>query len=83
MRTKFAIIVEWGPSNYSAYAPDIPGCIATGRTVEDTVSSMREAIEFHIEGLRDMGEPIPKSTSLCEYVEVDVPTPAVTAPPPR
>lgn len=73
MKTKFAIIVEWGPNNYSAYAPDLPGCAATGNSVEETVRTMREAIQFHIDGMIEDGDPVPPSTSLCEYVEVEVP----------
>jgi predicted RNase H-like HicB family nuclease len=83
MKTKFAIIVEWGPNNYSAYAPDLPGCITTGKTVEETVSNMREAVQYHIEFMHETGDPIPPSTSLCEYVEVEVPEPAVSEPQPR
>lgn len=80
MKTKFAIIVEWGPNNYSSYAPDVPGCVATGHTVEETVNSMREALQFHLELMHEEGDPLPKSTSLCEYVEVEIP---VTEPQPR
>ena len=56
---QYAIVIEKSPRNYSAYAPDLPGCIATGATREDVVREMRQAIEFHIEGLRDQGEPVP------------------------
>jgi predicted RNase H-like HicB family nuclease len=67
---RYAIVIEKAETNYGAYAPDLPGCVATGKTVEETVRRMREAIEFHLEGLRDSGEPIPQATSLCDYVEV-------------
>jgi predicted RNase H-like HicB family nuclease len=67
---RYAIIIEKGGQNYGAYVPDLPGCVATGKTVEDTVKLMREAIEFHLEGMRLSGEPIPPPTSLCDYVEV-------------
>jgi predicted RNase H-like HicB family nuclease len=73
MKTKFAIIVESGPNNYSAYAPDLPGCVTTGHTVEETVKNMREAVQFHIEFMHEEGDPIPRATSLCEYVEVEIP----------
>jgi predicted RNase H-like HicB family nuclease len=66
---KYAVIIERGEQNYSAYVPDLPGCIATGKTVEDTKRMMREAIAFHLEGLREEGLPIPEPTSLAEYVE--------------
>ena len=56
---QYAIVIEKSPRNYSAYVPDLPGCIATGATREDVVREMRQAIEFHIEGLRDQGEPVP------------------------
>jgi predicted RNase H-like HicB family nuclease len=69
---RYAIVIEKAEKNYGAYAPDVPGCVATGKTVEETVRGMREAIEFHLEGLRDSGEPIPQPTSLCDYVEVAV-----------
>ena len=67
---RYAIVIEKAEKNYGAYAPDLPGCVATGKTVEETVRRMREAIEFHLEGLRDSGEPILQPTSLCDYIEV-------------
>ncbi|HTS78541.1 MAG TPA: type II toxin-antitoxin system HicB family antitoxin [Bryobacteraceae bacterium] len=83
MKRKYAIIIESGPNNYSAYVPDVPGCITTGRTVAETVELMREALEFHFEGMREDGDAIPEPTSLCEYVEVEIPEPAATEPPRR
>lgn len=80
MKRKFAVIIESGENNYGAYAPDVPGCVATGRTVAETIDSMREALEFHFEGMREDGDPIPQSTTLCEYVEVEIPEPAVSEP---
>ena len=56
---KYAIVIEKGQSNYSAYVPDLPGCVATGVTVEETESLLREAIELHLEGMREDGLPIP------------------------
>ena len=56
---QYAIVIEKSPRNYSAYAPDLPGCVATGATEEQVIHEMRRAIEFHIEGLRDQGEPVP------------------------
>jgi predicted RNase H-like HicB family nuclease len=67
---KYAVIFEKAKNNYSAYVPDLPGCVTTGKTLEETRLLIREAIEFHIEGLRQDGDPIPEPGSLCEYVEV-------------
>jgi len=67
---KYAVVIENAGPNYSAYVPDLPGCVATGRSVEDVESQIREAIEFHIEGMREDGEPVPAPTSSVEYVEV-------------
>jgi predicted RNase H-like HicB family nuclease len=67
---RYAVVIEKAPGNYSAYVPDLPGCVATGATVEETEREIREAIEFHLEGLRDAGEPIPEPTSRMAYVEV-------------
>ena len=57
-------------SNYAAYVPDLPGCVATGASVAETETLIREAIEFHLEGLREDGEPIPRASSSVEYVDV-------------
>ena len=59
---QYLIVIESGARNYSAYAPDVPGCVATGRTVEECEREMREALVFHFEGLREFGEPIPEPT---------------------
>jgi predicted RNase H-like HicB family nuclease len=67
---RFAIVIEKAPSNYSGYVPDLPGCIATGATVKETESLLREAIELHLEGMREDGLPIPEPSSLVEYLEV-------------
>jgi predicted RNase H-like HicB family nuclease len=67
---RYAIVIEKAGGNYSAYVPDLPGCVATGATVAETEATMREAIKFHLEGLRDDGLPIPTPTSHVEYVEV-------------
>ena len=67
---RYAIVIEKAESNFSAYVPDLPGCIATGATIEETEISIREAIEFHIEGMREDGLPIPAPSSQVEYVEV-------------
>ena len=67
---RYAIVVEKTESNYSAYVPDLPGCVATGQTVEETENEIRAAIEFHIEGLREDGLVIPPPASIVEYLEV-------------
>jgi predicted RNase H-like HicB family nuclease len=67
---RYAVVIERAGQNYSAYVPDLPGCIATGATIEETEASIREAIEFHIEGLREDGLPIPQPSSQVEYVDV-------------
>lgn len=70
---KYAIIIEKAENNYGAYSPDIPGCIATGDTIEETLKQIKEAIEFHFEGLKEEGLPIPQPVTRCEYVEVEMP----------
>lgn len=67
---RYAIVIEKAQNNYSAYVPDLPGCIATGSTVEEVEIQIREAIEFHLDGLREDGTPIPQPSSRVEYVEV-------------
>jgi len=67
---RYAIVIEDAGSNYSAYVPDLPGCVATGATVEETESSIREAIEFHLAGLRSDDLPITRASSRVDYVEV-------------
>lgn len=67
---RYAIVVEKAANNYSAYVPDLPGCIATGRTIEEAEHEIREAIEFHIEGMIEDGLPVPQPTSIVQYVEI-------------
>ena len=67
---KYAIVIEKADSNYSAYVPDLPGCVATGVTPEEAEKEIREAIEFHIEGMKEDGEAIPNPSSSVDYVEV-------------
>ena len=67
---RFAIVIENAEGNFSAYVPDLPGCVATGATVEEVESQIREAIEFHIEGMREDGIPIPPPASRVEYVDI-------------
>ena len=66
---RYAVVIENAGSNLSAYVPDLPGCVATGVTLAEAESAIREAIEFHLDGLRDDGSPIPPASSKVEYVE--------------
>lgn len=67
---RYAVVIEKAQGNYSAYVPDLPGCIATGATVAEVEAEIREAIAFHVEGLREDGLPVPPPSSQVEYVEV-------------
>lgn len=67
---RYAIVIEKAPGNYSAYVPDLPGCIATGATVAEVEAEIRDAIEFHLKGLREDGLPVPAPASQVEYVEI-------------
>lgn len=67
---RYAVVIEQAEGNFSAYVPDLPGCIATGATVPEVEAEIREAIEFHLEGMREDGLPIPAPSSRVEYVEV-------------
>jgi len=67
---RYAVVIEQGEANYSAYVLDLPGCVAAGDTLEETERLIREAIEFHLEGMRADGLPIPEPRSRVEYIEV-------------
>ena len=67
---KYAIIIEKGRNNFSAYVPDLPGCVSTGKTIEETKKNIHDAIEFHIEGLKEDGENVPQPNSISDTVEV-------------
>lgn len=67
---KYLIVIEETETGYSAYSPDLPGCAATGITRKEAEQNMKEAIEFHLEGLKLEGEPIPKPSATSAYVEV-------------
>ena len=73
---RFLIIIEQGSHNYSAYVPDLPGCIATGKTVEEVKANMREAIRMHLEGMIEDQEEIPAPLTLVEYLDIAIPDPA-------
>jgi predicted RNase H-like HicB family nuclease len=67
---KYAIVIEDAGANFSAYVPDLPGCVATGSTLEETEQAIREAVQFHLDGLRSDNLPIPRASSRVDYVEV-------------
>jgi len=67
---RYAVVIEKAEGNYSAYVPDLPGCVATGETVAETEAEIREAIAFHLEGMREDGLAIPPPQSQVEYVDV-------------
>lgn len=67
---RFLVVIEKAKGNYSAYSPDLPGCVATGATREEAEKNIHEAIEFHIRGLKEEKEPIPESSSFAEYIAV-------------
>ena len=66
---KYAVMIEKGPTSYGATVPDLPGCVAVAETLDEVESLIREAIDFHIEGLRNDGLPIPPPTTILKYVE--------------
>jgi predicted RNase H-like HicB family nuclease len=67
---RYAIVIEQAAANYSAYVPDLPGCVATGSTIEEVEERIREAIAFHLAGLREDGSPVPPPRSHVEYVDI-------------
>ena len=67
---RYAIVIETAESNYSAYVPDLPGCVATGGTLKETEAEIREAIAFHLDGLREDGLTIPLPSSVVEYLDI-------------
>jgi predicted RNase H-like HicB family nuclease len=71
MMIEYAVVIESGPEGCSAYVPDLPGCVAAADTEDEVRTLIREAIEFHIQGFREDGEPIPEPTSRIEYVQIE------------
>ncbi|KAM3113162.1 type II toxin-antitoxin system HicB family antitoxin [Phormidesmis sp. 146-33] len=69
---RYAIVIEKAEGNYSAYIPDLPGCVTVGDTVEELMENMREAIEMHLEAMQEEGLPIPEPQTLCEYIELPI-----------
>jgi predicted RNase H-like HicB family nuclease len=70
MRVKYAVLFEQAESNWAAYVPDLPGCMTTGKTLEETEINIREAIEGHLKTLQDFGDPVPQPTSVAKEVEI-------------
>jgi predicted RNase H-like HicB family nuclease len=69
--TRYAVVYEKAAANWAAYAPDLPGCITTGATLEETKRNMREAMELHLEAMFEVGEPVPQPTSDVDFVELN------------
>jgi predicted RNase H-like HicB family nuclease len=67
---RYLVVVEKGPQSFGAYVPDLPGCVAAGESREEVLTLIREAIEFHLEGLREDGHPVPSPSSSSEVIEV-------------
>lgn len=67
---RYAVVVEEGESSFGAHVPDLPGCVAVAETRQEVLTLIQEAIEFHLEGIRENGEPVPTPSSSVEYVEV-------------
>ena len=70
MTQRYAVIFERAETNWAAYVPDLPGCITTGTTLQETERNIREAISGHLQTLRDFGEPIPPATSIAKEIEI-------------
>jgi predicted RNase H-like HicB family nuclease len=68
---RFLVVIEKADGNYSAYSPDLPGCVATGATREEAERNMHEAVAFHVQGLLEDGLPVPECQSFAEYVAID------------
>jgi predicted RNase H-like HicB family nuclease len=66
---RYGVVIEKGETSYGAYVPDLPGCVAAGETLQEVEELIREAIQFHIEGLREEGLPVPEPSSIFEFVE--------------
>jgi predicted RNase H-like HicB family nuclease len=72
---KYLVIIEQGSNNYSAYSPDVSGCVSAGDTIEETLSNFREALQMHIEGILEDGDAVPVASSVtAEFIEIDLPT---------
>ena len=69
---RYAVVIEKGPTSVGAYVPDLPGCVAVADTVEEARRLIAEAVQVHLEGMREDGDPIPEPSSLCEYVDASI-----------
>jgi predicted RNase H-like HicB family nuclease len=69
---RYAIVIEKAENNYAAYVPDLPGCVATGQTIEETEQQIREAVDLHLRGMREDGLPIPEPSSSVDYIDIDI-----------
>jgi predicted RNase H-like HicB family nuclease len=67
---QYAVVIEKTGTGFGAYVPDLPGCVSTGRTIEETERNIREAVEFHLDGMREDGDPIPEPTTVTRFVEI-------------
>lgn len=67
---RYAIVIEKAENNYAAYVPDLPGCVATGQTMEETEQQIREAVDLHLRGMREDGLPIPEPSSSVDYIDI-------------
>jgi len=72
MKYVYTVVIEKGEGNYGAYVPDLPGCISTGQTIDETMKNIQEAIEFHLEGMREDGDPIPVPSTTAGVAVVEV-----------
>ncbi|MCW5942356.1 MAG: type II toxin-antitoxin system HicB family antitoxin [Fimbriimonadaceae bacterium] len=70
MKREFAVVYEWAGTNYSAYVPDLPGCVSTGKSLDEARTNLREAIVGHLETLREYGDPVPEALTRVESIEV-------------
>jgi predicted RNase H-like HicB family nuclease len=75
MEVEYAVVIEKAKHNYSAYIPDLPGCVATGKTEKEVLRLLAEAIRMHIEGMIEDGEPIPPAQSMSRTIRAEVPVP--------
>jgi predicted RNase H-like HicB family nuclease len=73
---RFLVILEKGEKNYGAYSPDLPGCVATGNTLDEVKANMHEAIKMHLQGMIEDHEPIPASQTTADYMDIAIPDPA-------
>lgn len=68
---RYGIVIEKGQNNYGAYVPDLPGCVSTGRSIEEVKENIREAIEMHLHGMVQDGDPVPPPTTVIDYIDVE------------